>query len=327
MRDAYSPLDYSAAADGSTDDTDAIQDCIDAASVVGCDVYLGSETYLVAGTLSIPTGLSIYGDGIESTMLIHDPASAGTDLFMADEVTDFGFYGFTCQSIDANSRHAFNLYRSTRARLDRIAISGSGVTRPWATGLYIERGLQCRFTDCQVEDAAEAALYFNYATGQGQSTTQTFENCRFRTSGRGIDSEGMAVITARFIGCTVETNYDDGVRLGADCQMTFFDPHIENQPGAPAAYPIFDLGSGSRLVVSGGYVGGYSGTPHASSAIIDADGAGLISFVGTKFRKAASVLASGLTADQGVFHGCTSDCDAQGSTAGISAVSDLACAW
>lgn len=57
----FSVKEFGALADGQTDDTDAIQQCIDAAAVKGGQVYLPPGKYLVKGSLKVKTGVAVKG--------------------------------------------------------------------------------------------------------------------------------------------------------------------------------------------------------------------------------------------------------------------------
>ncbi|QYB17388.1 hypothetical protein PV-S19_0024 [Pacmanvirus S19] len=68
------PSDYGAAADGVTDDTTAIQAAINSGASV---VKLLAATYIIAGQLSLPTGVSLIGAGQARTILQKGDASSG----------------------------------------------------------------------------------------------------------------------------------------------------------------------------------------------------------------------------------------------------------
>lgn len=325
---AYIPTDYNAIADGVTDDTHALQACIDAAHAAKEDVYLGAKSYRVTGTLVIPGGMAMFGESLAETSFIHDPPTHSIDLLHVDAASDVLLRDFSLKSKSGNSRHAVNLYRARRATLIALhVINAPGVSRPWSTGLYIERGLQCTYDDLEVEECSTAGLYFNYVPGQGQTTTQTFRNCRFRQCGRGVDSEDVAAITTRFFGCTVETCTVVAARLGERCQMDWFSPHVENVPMSCAGYPIFVVGQDAKLNVFGGHLGGYSGNPHANSSIIEVNGAKLVALYGANVDNAAKVIKSGATGNALILHGVVSGCDERGDVSGFSQVSDLASQW
>jgi hypothetical protein len=130
--------------------------------------------------------------------------------------------------------------------------------RPWEYGVWLEKGLQNEFYNLQVEDCSEACLYFYHKQGQGQSTTQLFQNCRFRQGKYGVIAEHKATITTRFVGCTVESCSEAAMKAEGVCGMTWVDPHVENVPLHSKAYPIFHLCEGSIVNIYGGRLGGYS---------------------------------------------------------------------
>ncbi|MDP4117063.1 MAG: glycosyl hydrolase family 28-related protein, partial [Bacteroidota bacterium] len=55
-------VEYGARADGKTDDTDAFQKALDAASAKGEAVLIPCGTYLIAGSLTIPQGVTLQGN-------------------------------------------------------------------------------------------------------------------------------------------------------------------------------------------------------------------------------------------------------------------------
>jgi hypothetical protein len=58
---AASVLDYAAKGDGTTDDTGAFQAALDAAAPKGGSVFVPVGTYLIAGSLSVPQGVTLKG--------------------------------------------------------------------------------------------------------------------------------------------------------------------------------------------------------------------------------------------------------------------------
>ncbi len=244
MKVAYNPTKWwNAVGDGVTDDTAAIQKCLDAARAKRKDVHIPAGTYLVSGTLAIPSGLAVYGAGPDDdgTILLHQPASAGVDLLHLNEATDVHISGLCLTRVE-----------------DVRIVQHKDISRPWEIGLWLERGLQNEFYNVTIEDCAVACLYFHYQPGQGQTTTQLFQNCRFRQGWRGVIVEDSATITTRFIGCTVEDCAVAGVKTEGACNMTWIDPHVEGVPLAGGPHTIFELDSGSVVNVYGGWLGGYS---------------------------------------------------------------------
>ncbi len=315
MKDAFNPTKrpWNAVGDGVTGDTAtydtiamhntiAIQKCLDAAKTKHKDVYIPAGTYLVSGPLTIPSGLAVYGDGPgdDGTILLHQPASAGVDLLHLNEATDVHISGLCLKSRHENSRHAIHAYRVTWFRVQDVRVSHyQEIPYPWKVawnvGLWLERGLQNEFCNVTIEDCSQACLYFHYVpgSGQGRTTTQLFQNCRFRQGMWGIIAEDAATITTRFIGCTVETCHKGGVKTTGECTMTWIDPHVENVPSGivwqPPPFTIFDLGPRSILHVTGGWLGGTSKDDWSDTSIFSVNDAKSISLNGVTFHRAAKV--------------------------------------
>jgi len=62
LRDVVSVKDFGAVGDGSTDDTTAIQNAINAMQGSGAQIYFPKGTYIVSSTLNVTGGLSFYGE-------------------------------------------------------------------------------------------------------------------------------------------------------------------------------------------------------------------------------------------------------------------------
>ena len=77
------PEKYGAAGDGVTDDTDAFRTALTANTIL---VLNEDSTYLISGTITIPSGTKIYGNG--ATIKIADNSALTNGVFYADNVND-----------------------------------------------------------------------------------------------------------------------------------------------------------------------------------------------------------------------------------------------
>jgi len=135
----YNVMDYGAHADGTTNDTDHIQACIDAAVAAGRRVYIPAATYLLEVAASnyallLPSNLYMYGAGA-TTILLSDvtypvriigPKTGITlkNFAMNASYTQSGQAG-VCMS-DAHSGHLFDGLTITNMRFCGIYLSGGG---------------------------------------------------------------------------------------------------------------------------------------------------------------------------------------------------------
>ena len=75
MQEMLSVKDFGAAADGSTDDTLALQYALDAAALLKCDLYINPGVYHISNTLYMHgSGITVRGAGIDNTIIEADPA-------------------------------------------------------------------------------------------------------------------------------------------------------------------------------------------------------------------------------------------------------------
>ena len=90
-------MDYGAKADGVTDDTTAVLKAMKAAVAAGGVVYCPAGTYKIAGQLTIPDGVSIYGDGMTASWLegniVFGSHSTFSDLKMGASGSTYGTLG------------------------------------------------------------------------------------------------------------------------------------------------------------------------------------------------------------------------------------------
>jgi hypothetical protein len=185
--DSLSVTNYGAVADGGTDCTTALRNCIAAAQVQGKAVWIPAGTYLITGTVNLPSGTKLQGAGMWYTTLIGSASlynttpsrrlnlnGAGTGIHLSD----FAIFGFLN-------------YRNDTEPNDGLGGSygnGSTISRVW------------------VEHTKTAAWILN-------SQGLVVDSCRFRnTLADGINvNRGMrsTIVT----NCTARGTGDDGFAI------------------------------------------------------------------------------------------------------------------
>ena len=124
-----SPKDgsYGAKGDGVTDDTAAINACIDAAEAVGDKVILEEGDYLVSGAcLEITKGIHFRGEGFRSRILVDPSVDAVTDIISLNPVTavddvnkNFHLHDFRIDPVSGTpGRHGISIDITNRALAD-----------------------------------------------------------------------------------------------------------------------------------------------------------------------------------------------------------------
>lgn len=109
--------DYGAEGDDTTDDTDAIQDAIDAAVAANKSVYFPAGTYKITSSLTVGDEIGIIGDGSQQSVIKLYTSSASTFAIVCDLPDNFSVVGLSISNIGITGNGG--------------AASGSGIY--WAT--------------------------------------------------------------------------------------------------------------------------------------------------------------------------------------------------
>lgn len=118
-------LDYGAVGDGVTDDMAAIQAGIDAAVTAGKTLYFPANTYLVAGTLNIPSNAQLRGAGATSRLLKVETGTA-VDIMNIHarsgvRISDLAFVG---EAGDTTMNGGINVESTHDSILERLTFTG-----------------------------------------------------------------------------------------------------------------------------------------------------------------------------------------------------------
>jgi len=89
----FNVMDYGAKADGVTDDSTALLKAMNAAVAAGGVVYCPAGTYKIAGQLTIPSSVTVYGDGMTASWLKGHIVFGSHQTFSDLKMGDSGEYG------------------------------------------------------------------------------------------------------------------------------------------------------------------------------------------------------------------------------------------
>jgi hypothetical protein len=172
---------YGAVGDGVTDCTEALQNCINAAQGQGKTTWVPAGTYLIKGTINLPTGTTIQGAGMWHSKLIGSAALYNTDPSRRlnlngnggdIHLADFAVLGFLRYRNDSESNDGLGGCYGAGSTISRIWIEHTK-TAAWITnslGLVVDG---CRFRDTLADG-------INLCVGM-RGTTVT--NCTARGTG------------------------------------------------------------------------------------------------------------------------------------------------
>lgn len=145
------PINFGAVGDGVTDDTQALQDCIDYANTNGLSVYLPHKTYLITDSLIIYNGTKIEGNGSTITTESNVPMITASGVVSKVEIHDLNLVGSNEVSDTLNNGIELVCYYSTIDKVNfrhlykAIKLSATG-----ASGTLVENKIRnCEVHECQ----------------------------------------------------------------------------------------------------------------------------------------------------------------------------------
>ncbi len=218
--DHINAVDFGVKMDGTTDDSGALQACID-----GIDggkaqpIYLPDGVCLVSSTVTLTDNIQLRGAGVDQTYIrasasltsggVLGPKSAGTRYFFA---------GAEDLTLDAQS--------NCDLALDGTSMDSSTWKRVKFTGANV--------SGCEVQQsAAETA------------TSNSFEQCRFQGNmAWGIHFDGSSANSNRVESCIFRDNGSGGVRIEDSSHNVVRDCIIEGSNAAPQLFGV-DIEPGS----------------------------------------------------------------------------------
>ena len=185
--DWLSVKDFGAAGDGSTDDTTAIQNALNAVATLGKKLYVPSGVYRVSALTYQPTGqtpLVLVGDGITNTVFRKIGTSSAALLLVGKHPSPFFIKncvieGITFDAVDKVSCAALQMLDCWFVRLDGVVCNGGQVSLEMLTPIFV----YATSVTCQ---NADTGLSISYWTGESFTGSQPgvieFNNSVFQSN-------------------------------------------------------------------------------------------------------------------------------------------------
>jgi len=136
--DRFFPEWFGAKRDGSTDDSPAIQECINLASTANGEVFFSSGTYVVGSTIVPKSNVHVTGAGHPAVVKLKD--AGNVDIFStAASINNLGFSNFTIDGNKANNstNGSCIVLSSTGVSSDNIFIRGMKVFNANGEGIEV----------------------------------------------------------------------------------------------------------------------------------------------------------------------------------------------
>jgi hypothetical protein len=177
-----SVLDYGATGNGSTDDTTAIQNCINACFSTGKNMLVPAGTYLVTSlTMSsdiYANHFSVFGEGRNKTIIRKYTTSSTPVLTIGDGTpaifqANITIEGITFDGLNTTSAAAVRTYDMVRSSFKDCIFMRANV------GFAFNGGVANQFYNCMF-DACNYGVFMQWVTGMVSQPNETlFNGCQF----------------------------------------------------------------------------------------------------------------------------------------------------
>lgn len=177
-----SVLDYGATGNGSTDDTTAIQNCINACFSTGKNMLVPAGTYLVTSlTMNSDTyanHFSVFGEGRNKTIIRKYSTSSAALLTIGDSTpaifqANITMEGITFDGLNTTTAAAVRTYDMVRSSFKDCTFMRANV------GFAFNGGVANQFYNCMF-DACNYGVFLQWITGMVSQPNETlFNGCQF----------------------------------------------------------------------------------------------------------------------------------------------------
>jgi len=305
---------YSAAGDGSTDDTSAIQDAIDDANDAGGGtVYFPTGVYKITETIYLHNGIKLQGEWdkpyrinaattTNMPQITMDPNTSGDNAFEHKEAAVSGsyIYGISINGLsfegqsDGTSGDCFHLDNPAQLTIDGC------VFNKFECPISITGGMAVVINRCFIHGGssdADAGIEF-----RDETTTTSWVMNTHITTGFNWGIRAKKTLGLNLICVAIESCDDGGIDMYELCNSTtLVGCYMEDIPEDGGADPMIQVGVNGTggasydgaITIIGGEFGGYNDGSHdANSSFINADLSGSITINGAVFRRVGKFIKS-----------------------------------
>ena len=246
----FSVKDYGAVGDGVTDDTAAIQACLDNA-VFGAGVYFPDGEYIISSVLDM-TGLprmTLYGSGWRGSSIKQVTANtSGIKLPVTNNmvIKDLAFYG---PNIANTTGWAIEIVGSSRCSINCCMIEGWGFIGSGGGGIYIKDSIIIDIIDCQI-GSCYYGIYNDVPVGTSYNGG-VIAGCYISSIiATGFYAYGLNGVS--FSGTTFESCFGGGVEIETSGGgISFAGCYFEANQTTGGAGEYFDIYIGSASYIAG----------------------------------------------------------------------------
>lgn len=195
------PEMFGAKGDGSTDDTNALIECINFAKINKKTIKL-TNSYYISETLTIDFSINIIGDGSNNTSIITDKDI--TILNLSSDIAKNGVYisNFAIKGSGQNNQIALDLmYITNGSHIENLRISNVGI------GIKIRKSWYTSFNNIRINNATITGIDMKSIDGDTQVNNISFTSVNINASNQCVTAENTQLSSAiNFIGCSFETS-------------------------------------------------------------------------------------------------------------------------
>lgn len=253
--DIVSVKDFGATGNGSTDDTAAIVAAFSAAGTLSAALLFPEGIYLVSNTVTVPTGVPVYGHGFQTTIIRRGTwvGTAGAPLFQkAVGSTYYAYHDFRDLTFDGQGTNAGMLLYESYHNVFR----NCNFTNCLSYGLKLSEAGDTLLSFCEfsnINASTDIGLLIDGGSGAHA------DHCNFLTvAGIGVSSTQLGPASGSS-GCWINNSLFAGlggtgiVILNGQQSWTVDTCYFEGYPGAsmvPFTVGAVGTGAGTNVVVN-----------------------------------------------------------------------------